>query len=308
MKTGIAPREAQRGGREAPREELRSGREELWNVLRNFPRRQPLGAIGGILVALLVFVGLFAPWLAPHNPKAAGFDPYLPPGGGFPFGTDHLGRDVLSRVIWGARLSLYVGLTSVGIGITLGSLWGVVTAFFGGLWDTVSQRVVDILMAFPPIILALGLMAVLGQSVENVILTLTVLLTPTAARTIRSTVLGIKEMMYIEAARAAGLPNRRLIARHIIPNVMATYLVLFSVNIAYAIVVEAALSFLGLGAPPDEPSWGGMLTGAAGHLERAPWIALFPGAALSLSAFGLNLLGDAVRDLLDPRLRGTGSG
>lgn len=308
MDTGVAREAIERGEREEAREEVRTGRRELWNVLRNFPRRQPLGAIGGVLVALMVAVALLAPWLAPHNPKAAGFDTFIPPGGGFPFGTDHLGRDVLSRVIWGARLSLYVGLTSVGVGVTLGSLWGVVTGFFGGAWDTVSQRVVDTLMAFPPIILALGLMAVLGQSVENVIVTLTVLLAPAAARTIRSTTLGVKEMMFIEACRAAGLPLRRVIARHVVPNVMATYLVLFSVNIGYAIVVEAALSFLGLGAPPDEPSWGGMLTGATEHLERAPWIALFPGVALSLSVFGLNLLGDAVRDLLDPRLRGTGAG
>ncbi len=308
METRIAPSRAQRTEREDSREEIRSGWEETWSVLRRFPRRQPLGAIGGILVALMVFFAIFAPLLAPFDPKAARFDTYLPPGGDFLFGTDHLGRDVLSRVIWGARLSLYVGLTSVGVGITLGSLWGVVTGFFGGPWDAASQRVVDTLMAFPPIILALGLMAVLGQSVENVILTLTVLLTPTAARTIRSTTLGVKEMMYVEAGRATGSPSRRVIARHIIPNVMATYLVLFSVNIAYAIVVEAALSFLGLGAPPDEPSWGGMLTGATEYLERAPWIAIFPGVALSLSVFGLNLFGDAVRDLLDPKLRGTGAG
>ncbi|MEK6709009.1 MAG: ABC transporter permease [Nitrospinota bacterium] len=308
MDTRLAAQRVKAGEKHAPPEEVRSGWRELWNVLTGFPRRQPLGAIGGVLVALLVLLALFAPLLAPFDPKAARFDTYLPPGGNFLFGTDHLGRDVLSRVIWGARLSLYVGLTSVGVGVTLGSLWGVATGFFGGPWDTVSQRVVDVLMAFPPIILALGLMAVLGQSVENVILVLTVLLAPTAARTIRSTTLGVKEMMYVEAGRASGLPNRRIIVRHIVPNVMATYLVLFSVNIAYAIVVEAALSFLGLGAPPDEPSWGGMLTGATQHLERAPWTALFPGLALSLAVFGLNLLGDAVRDLLDPKLRGTGSG
>ncbi len=294
--------------RDASEEEIRTFWEELWHVIRNFPRKQPLGAIGGIIMALMVFAALFAPLIAPFDPKEANFDSYLPPGGKFIFGTDHLGRDVFSRVVWGARLSLYVGFTSVGFGITLGSIWGIATGFFGGLWDVISQRVADTLMAFPPIILALGLMAVLGQSVENVILVLTVLLIPTAARTIRSSTLGLKEMMYIEASRATGLRSSRIIFRHLVPNVMATYLVLFSVNVAYAIVVEAALSFLALGSPPDEPSWGGMLTGSTAYLERAPWIAFFPGIALSLAVFGLNLFGDAVRDLLDPKLRGTGSG
>jgi len=307
MDTGVATR-IETPEAEAAEEEPRTLLQELWNVVRDFPRAQPLGAIGGIIVGILVLTALFAPFISTFNPKEARFDAYLPPGGRFTFGTDHLGRDVFSRVVWGARLSLYVGLTSVGIGVTIGSLWGIVTGFFGGLWDVVSQRVVDTLMAFPPIILALGLMAVLGQSVENVILVLTVLLIPTAARTIRSTTLGVREMMYVEAGRATGLRSSRVIYRHVIPNVMATYLVLFSVNIAYAIVVEAALSFLGLGAPPDEPSWGGMLTDATAYLERAPWIAIFPGVALSLAVFGLNLFGDAVRDLLDPKLRGTGSG
>ncbi len=307
MDTGIVQK-IKPPGLDASEEEIRTFWEELWHVIRNFPRNQPLGAIGGILVALMVLTALFAPLIAPFDPKEANFDFYLPPGEKFIFGTDHLGRDVFSRVVWGARLSLYVGFTSVGIGITLGSIWGIVTGYYGGLWDVISQRVADTLMAFPPIILALGLMAVLGQSVENVILVLTVLLIPTAARTIRSSTLGIKEMMYIEAGRATGLLSSRVIFRHIVPNVMATYIVLFSVNVAYAIVVEAALSFLALGSPPDEPSWGGMLTGATAYLERAPWIAFFPGIALSLAVFGLNLFGDAVRDLLDPKLRGTGSG
>jgi peptide/nickel transport system permease protein len=265
---------------------------------------QPLGAAGAFIVLVLVATAVFAPQLAPHDAKEAAFAPYLPPSAGFPLGTDQLGRDILSRVIWGARLSLYIGLVSVIFGITLGSLWGVVTAYFGGAADTASQRVVDTLMALPPIILALSLMAALGQSVNNVILALTILLTPTAARTLRAQALSIKENAFVEAARALGCSHWRIIALHVLPNTFATYIVLVTVNIAYAIVVEASLSFLGLGAPPDEPSWGAMLTAGTQAIEQAPWMFLFPGLAISLTVFGLNLLGDAIRDLTDPHLRG----
>ena len=207
-------------------------------------------------------------------------------------------------MIWGARLSLYIGLVSVTFGVTLGGLWGVITAYFGGVADSASQRVVDVLMSLPPIILALSLMAALGQSVNNVIIALTLLLTPTASRTLRSLVLSIRESAYVEAARSVGCPHWRVIALHVLPNTFATYTVLVTVNISYAIVVEASLSFLGLGAPPDEPSWGAMLTAGTQALEPAPWMFLFPGLAISLTVFGLNLLGDAIRDLTDPRLRG----
>jgi peptide/nickel transport system permease protein len=271
---------------------------------RRLVARQPLGIVGGVIVLVLVATALLAPELAPHGAKETGFAPYVAPGRDFLLGTDHLGRDLLSRVIWGARLSLYVGLTSVIVGITLGGLWGVVTAYFGGAADVASQRVVDTLMALPPIILALSLMAALGQSVNNVIVALTVLLTPTASRTLRSLALSIREMPYVEAARATGCSHGRVIARHVLPNVLATYIVLVTVNVSYAIVVEASLSFLGLGAPPDEPSWGAMLTAGTQAIEQAPWMFLFPGLAISLTVFGLNLLGDAIRDLTDPRLRG----
>ena len=277
-----------------------SGMGELGRVAA----RQPLGAVGAVIVLALVATALLAPELAPHGAKDTGFAPYVPPGREFPLGTDHLGRDLLSRVIWGARLSLYVGLTSVLFGITLGGLWGVVTAYFGGVADTASQRVVDTLMALPPIILALSLMAALGQSVTNVIVALTILLTPTASRTLRSLALSIRESPYVEAARATGCSHWRVIARHVLPNTLATYIVLVTVNVSYAIVVEASLSFLGLGAPPDEPSWGAMLTAGTQAIERAPWMFLFPGLAISVTVFGLNLLGDAIRDLTDPRLRG----
>jgi peptide/nickel transport system permease protein len=267
-------------------------------------RRQPLGAAGGLIVLVLIAVAVLAPRLAPHGPKDASFSPYLVPSAEFPMGTDQLGRDVLSRVIWGARLSLYVGLVSVVFGITAGSLWGAVTAYLGGAADTGSQRVVDSVMALPPIVLALALMAALGQSVNNVIIALVVLLTPTAARTVRSIALGIMASPYMEAASAVGATNWRIISRHLIPNCMAGYIVLVTTNVSYAIVVEASLSFIGAGAPPDEPSWGGMLTAGIQSLETAPWMVFFPGLAISLAVFGLNLFGDSIRDVTDPRLRG----
>jgi len=189
-------------------------------------------------------------------------------------------------------------------GISLGALWGVVTAYVGGATDTGSQRVVDCLMALPPIILALSLMAALGQSVNNVILSLVILLTPTAVRTVRSVALGVAATPFIEAAEASGASRSRVVFRHLIPNCLASYIVLVTTNISYAIVVEASLSFIGAGAPPDEPSWGGMLAQGIQALETAPWMVFFPGLAISLAVFGLNLLGDSIRDLTDPRLRG----
>jgi peptide/nickel transport system permease protein len=195
-----------------------------------------------------MLVAVCAGQLAPYPPKEAILPLYHAPARNFLLGTDHLGRDIFSHLLWGARLSLYVGLVSVTVGISLGALWGIVTGYFGGTVDNLSQRVVDTLMAFPPLILALGLMAVLQQSVHNVIVTLAILLMPTAARTLRSTTLSLKEMGYVEAARALGASNWRIIFGHILPNSLATYIVLFTVNVAYAIVVEAALSFLGLGS------------------------------------------------------------
>ncbi|MBI4636528.1 MAG: ABC transporter permease [Candidatus Rokubacteria bacterium] len=300
-RTGVAVDVRALGARVQAR---RGGTRATGRWLGRFVLTQPLGAIGAVIVLALIVTAIFAPLLAPHSAKDAAFAPYLPPSAEFPMGTDHLGRDMLSRVVWGARLSLYVGLVSVAFGVTLGAFWGVVAAYFGGAADSASQRLVDILMALPPIILALSLMAALGQSVDNVIIALAILLTPTAARTLRSVALAIKESPYVEAARAAGCSHWRVIFIHVLPNTFATYIVLFTVNIAYAIVVEAALSFLGLGAPPDEPSWGGMLTAGTQALETAPWMIFFPGLAISLTVFGLNLLGDAIRDVTDPRLRG----
>jgi peptide/nickel transport system permease protein len=280
--------------------------ESRWmRALKVFFGDHPLGVIGAVIVFALIALAVFAPLIAPYGPKITDFDAFLPPNDVHWFGTDHLGRDIFSRVVWGSQLSLYVGLTSVGIGVTLGALWGITSAYLGGAIDIITQRIVDVLMGFPPIILALSMMAMLGQSVNNVIVTLVILLSPSAARTMRSSVLSLKELTYVESARAVGASTARVVFRHLVPNCLGTYIVLFTVNVAYAIVVEASLSFLGLGSPPDEPSWGGMLTAAAESLERAPWIAFFPGVAICLVVFGLNLLGDAIRDMTDAKMRGS---
>ena len=191
--------------------------------MRRLLSRQPLGVAGAVVVLVLVAAALLAPVLAPHGPKDAVFGQFVPPGREFPMGTDNLGRDVLSRIMWGARLSLYVGLVSVRVGVTIGSLWGIFTGYLGGIADVSSQRVIDCVMALPPIVLALSLMAAVGQSVNNVILALTILLTPTAARTVRSVALGIAASPYVEAARAAGTSHVRIVLRHILPNCLATY-------------------------------------------------------------------------------------
>jgi peptide/nickel transport system permease protein len=276
-------------------------------AFKEFAGDHPIGAIGSVIVAALIVLAILAPWIAPFGAKVTDFEAFMPPSGAHWFGTDHLGRDIFSRVVWGSRLSLYVGLTSVGVGVTLGALWGITSAYLGGAIDVITQRIVDVLMGFPPIILALSMMAMLGQSVNNVIITLVVLLSPSAARTMRSSVLSLKELTYVESARAVGSTTARIVFRHLVPNCLGTYIVLFTVNVAYAIVVEASLSFLGLGSPPDEPSWGGMLTAATASLERAPWIAFFPGLAICLVVFGLNLMGDAIRDMTDAKMRGSTS-
>jgi len=278
----------------------------LPGALLNFCRSKPLGAASALILIGLVLVAILAPWLAPYNPDQVAVAPkFGGPGEGTVLGTDQLGRDVLSRLIHGARISMYVGLLSVGIGITAGTLLGVISAYLGGMVDLVVQRLVDALMGFPPIILALGLMAALGAGRNNVVIALVVILLPGAARVIRSQVLSIKELDYMVAARAIGAGQVRIMLRHILPNVMASFIVLSTITLGYAIVVEAALSFLGVGIPPDVASWGGMLTlGSTKYIHTQPWLVVFPGAAICLVVFSVNFLGDALRDALDPKLRG----
>jgi ABC-type dipeptide/oligopeptide/nickel transport system permease subunit len=290
----------------------------LLKLLTTFGRRQPLGGIGAIILLAIIVVAIIAPFVAPADPYELNLnDKYAPPGATvldeetleekrFLLGTDQLGRDVLSRLMYGARISLYVGLISVGIGVSLGALIGIFSAYLGGKVDLLVQRMVDALMAFPAIILALVILAVLGPSLRNVIITLIILFIPGSCRIVRSQALVVKEMVYTDAARAIGSSNLRIILRHVLPNCMAPYIVFATANLGLAIIVEASLSFLGVGTPIDVPSWGGMLAVAGSKfIEVSPWLLIFPSIAISVAVFGFNLLGDALRDVLDPRLRGT---
>ncbi len=278
-------------------------------TLVDFSKRKPLGAVGGVIVAIVIFLAIFAPLVAPFDPNAVHPEySWAAPGeGGMLLGADQIGRDVLSRLIFGARISLYVGVVSVLIGATVGTLIGVASAYYGGKTDLIIQRFLDALMAFPGIILGITVLAAMGKSsLENVIIALVVVFTPGAARTIRARALSLKETDFVLAAQAVGASDWRIILRHILPNCMSLFLVFFTITVGFAIIVEATFSFLGIGAPPGEPSWGGMLTLAASkYIEVAPWLAIFPGIAIALVVFGFNLLGDALRDVLDPRLRGT---
>jgi peptide/nickel transport system permease protein len=275
--------------------------------LSAFAQKKPLGAVGGVIVAVTILVAIFAPVIAPSDPyQVHPEEIFAPPSASALVGTDQVGRDVFSRLIFGARISLFVGIISVGIGATIGAVVGVISAYFGRATDLIVQRFLDALIAFPGIILALGIMAALGKaSLLNVILALTIVFAPGAARTIRSRALSLKEMDFVLAAHAFGASDWRIIFRHIVPNCMSLYIVFFSITVGFAIVVEASLSFLGVGTPPEVPSWGGMLSMAAtNYISVAPLLAILPGVAIALVVFGFNLLGDALRDVLDPRLRG----
>lgn len=276
-----------------------------------FARRKPLGALGGVIVLALILMAALAPLISPYDPRqiireANNRVPvYAPPGPTYLLGTDHVGRDVLSRIIHGARISLYVGVGAVAIGVTGWFVVGLVTAYAGGVVDLIAQRIVDAMLAVPGLVIVLAIMAVLGSSLNNVILAIVIGMLAPVVRTVRSQVLSVKEMEYVMAARAIGAPSMRIIARHIMPNCFAIYLILATYYLGFAIILEASLSFLGVGVPPDVPSWGGMLTAAAqGHVTRAPWAGIFPGLAIFVAVLGFNLLGDALRDVLEPRLRG----
>ncbi len=285
----------------------------LGTALVTFARKQPLGVIGAVILFGILLLAFFAPVIAPFDPyEVHVLYKYAPPGAvlqetgqHFWLGADQLGRDTLSRLVYGARISLYVSLISVSIGVTFGALIGIASAYFGGKVDLITQRLVDTVMAFPAIILALAVVSVFGAALRNVILALVVFLTPAAARVVRSQALAVKEMDYVLAARAMGATSWRVIFYHMVPNCTAPYIVFATANLGFAVVVEAALSFLGVGTPPDVPSWGGMLsiTGQK-YVEVSPWLVVFPSVAVCFAVFGFNLLGDALRDALDPRLKG----
>ena len=268
--------------------------------------RNPLGLVSLILILVVIVMALFAPLIAPFDPlESHAIDRLQAPNSQYLLGTDQLGRDVLSRIIYGARISLLVGLISVGIATVCGGLIGLISGYFGGVLDMIVQRVVDAFQAFPGLILALALMSVFGSGIVQVTVAIAIVIAPSQSRVIRGATLSVKENAYIEAARALGANDLRIIARHVLPNVTAPILILASTTLGLAILIEGALSFLGLGTPPPTASWGGMLTGSArAYMERVPTLSLFPGIAISLTVLAFNLLGDTLRDIWDPRLRG----
>jgi len=275
-------------------------------TLGRFCRKKPLGAAGGVVMLAIVVTALFADVLATHDPIATDAGRTLArPDGEHWLGSDHLGRDIYSRIVHGARVSLVVGVGSTLLGSVLGGIVGLLSGYIGGKTDLVSQRVLDILQGLPLLVLALVMSASLGPSVPNVIIAISIPIVPRAARVIRSSVLSIREMQYVEAARGLGVSHLRIAFRHILPNTIGPFIVLCTAQLGSAILTEAALSFLGLGVPEPYPSWGRMLSvSAAEYAQKAPHLVLFPGVAISLAVFGSNLLGDALRDTLDPRLRG----
>jgi peptide/nickel transport system permease protein len=281
-----------------------------WRGVSILVRRKPLGAASAVILCGLVAVAILAPVLAPYDPYAFNFNErglpvrMQPPNATFLFGTDPLGRDVLSRIVYGSRVSLIVGFASVALGTLFGTLIGLASGYWEGKVDQTLQRAVDTCMAVPGIVLALAVVSVLGQSLTNIIVVISLVIAPGASRVVRGTVLSVKQNTYIDAAYAAGASPGRIMVRHILPNVFAPILVIASVWLGNAIVIEAALSFLGLGTPPPTPTWGGMLSGEGRrNLENAPYLAVFPGLAISIVVLAFNMLGDALRDLLDPRLR-----
>jgi peptide/nickel transport system permease protein len=278
----------------------------IGRVVWRFARKKPLGAIGGLIMAAIVLTALFANVFATHDPIAAeAAETLAPPSAAHWLGTDNLGRDIYSRIVHGARVSLIVGVASTLLGSVLGGVIGLLSGYAGGRVDLATQRVLDILQGLPLLVLALVMSAALGPSLTNVAIAISVPIVPRAARVIRSSVLAIREMQYVEAARAVGLRHIRIAFRHVLPNTMGPFIVLCTAQLGSAILVEAALSFLGLGVPEPYPSWGRMLSlSAAEFAQKAPHLVLFPGLAISLAVFGTNLLGDALRDTLDPRLRG----
>jgi peptide/nickel transport system permease protein len=276
-----------------------------WAVARDFSRARPLGAIGAAVILLMIAAALLANLLAPYDPLENDYSAMLQaPGVRHWLGTDSFGRDVLSRLLYGSRTALWVGFGAALIGTSLGALIGASCAYFGGKVDLLVQRLMDIVLSFPLIVLALVVVAVLGSGVGNVILAISIPMIPRAALVVRSSALALRQTLFVEAALVLGSGHWRIISRHILPNVMAPYLIMLTAFLGQAILLEASLSFLGLGVAEPVAAWGLMLRGAAVEFaERAPWMALFPGLAISLAVFAFNVFGDSLRDALDPKLR-----
>jgi peptide/nickel transport system permease protein len=277
----------------------------LWEKTKTLSKKNPLGAFGLVVVILMVFMALFADVITWHDPVDISFENMLViPSWEFLLGTDQLGRDIFSRIVYGARTALLVGITASVVGAFIGLVLGVASAYFGGTFDLLFQRFMDVFMAFPLIILALAIVSIFGGGVDKVILAITIPFIPRCARVVRSNALAIREIPYVDAARAMGFSHTRIILRHMVPNVMAPFLIMITAFVGQAILTEASLSYLGMGVQEPTPAWGLMLQGGAEeYAESAPWVPIFPGVAITLAVFGFNLFGDAVRDTLDPRLR-----
>jgi peptide/nickel transport system permease protein len=279
----------------------------LWRHLFLFMRRKPLGAAGAVLLFIFIGIAILSPYLATHDPDLNNYRARVkPPSAEHWFGTDNFGRDIYSRVIYGARISMYVGVTASVLGTLIGAMAGLISGFFGGRIDNLIQRIADVMFTIPGLVLAMAIVTMLGPSMPNVIIAIAIPRVPNSNRVIRSAVLAIKESVYVEAARAIGCANWRIILRHLLPNSTAPYIIVVTASLGGAILVEASLSFLGLGVPPPAPSWGRMLSvEGMRYFETAPWMAFFPGIFISAAVFGANLFGDALRDVLDPKLRGS---
>jgi peptide/nickel transport system permease protein len=271
----------------------------------SFCVRQPMGTLGLVLVVAMFLAGLGADWIAPYNPTSNDFAAMTePPSWAHILGTDQFGRDLFSRIVFGARTAIIVGFSCAIVGGVAGLVLGVGSAYFGGMVDMLFQRVLDVMMAFPLIIMALAVVAIFGTGVQNVIVAITIPLIPRCARVVRSSALSIREVPYVDAARTCGFGHTRIILRHMVPNVMAPFLIIITAFVGQAILAEASLSYLGLGVQEPTPAWGLMLQGGAEeYASTAPWIAIFPGLAIALTVFGISLFGDALRDALDPKLR-----
>jgi peptide/nickel transport system permease protein len=279
--------------------------ESIWSKLRYYAASHPLGVIGAVIMLVFVFAAVFAPWLTGYDP--IGTNPRValsPPSHAHMFGADAMGRDIYARIVYGARISLAVGVGSTFLGSVFGVALGLLSGYVGGWVDLVIQRIVDVLQAVPLLVLALVMAASLGPALDNTIVAIAIPLIPYTARVIRSNTLALREQPFVEAARAVGMSEFRIAVRHVLPNTIAPLIVIMTAQLGAAILTEASLSFLGLGVPEPHPSWGRMLSeSAAEYVRVAPWLVIFPGIAISLAVFGTNLFGDALRDILDPRLR-----
>jgi len=286
-------------------EETHAAKESWLATVGYFIRRYPLGAAGAVIVAMFVLMAIFAPWITQFDPTLTNSRVSLArPGGDHPLGADFMGRDMWSRIVYGARISLAVGIGSTTLGCLFGVTIGLTSGYFGGWYDLIVQRFMDVMQSLPLLVMALVMTAALGPSLSNTIIAISIPLVPSVARVIRSNTLMLREMPFVEASRAVGMNEFSIAIRHVLPNTLAPLIVLGTAQLGSTILVEAALSFLGLGVPEPHPSWGRMLSeSAAEYVRVAPWLVIFPGAAISLAVFGTNLLGDALRDILDPRQR-----